>query len=643
MKIFNTTPFSEWIQKIYFKVWWIDVLYPLLLSCLLFWSLSYLLYSGQKHRRVSSQIESRLIYWSLRAAGPRVIKNPSPFITVSLDEDDFKSLNQLHIHDHRDTSLINYASLLNRLLDLSCVRIFIHWQADAFPHGSHYEPLYPIIEKARKLGIELYFVVHPTLMTSLPPRFREQAQVLEADPCDSSLQILCVYDPGWDKWVMQKISSLYGRHSSHSRILEPITHNLPPQSLAHLLYYNSYQDFINLSFRDILELSSSHLETLQPFFKNKSVFIGNALIQGRSGMMKSADINRVKTVLDPLKSSARKTGTPLHKYWAQHAQMFHDNALIGILPYELSLSLASVLALSIILILLRFGPVYSLLTFLLFACLAPLLNILAIRYFLIYVPIFDALYAGFLSFLLATFAKLSVESFYHWRLRIEQKSDSELLSAKSHFVSLLSHNLNTPVAKMQGILTAVENYSPHTELREDLQKAQRLVSTIQLSIRSVLVTTALEEKELNHEAFVLGNFLQSFKESMLKTLGRLGVNVELILHESELSNMPVRFDRRALTMGLSSFFILLAEETGSALTMTFEICENVDRKIWLMCKAQWKTGVLKEDFLSYIQANVPQKGLLEELTMTALNSFVKTYQGHLSISEQSCILYLSPH
>jgi hypothetical protein len=626
------------LKRFYFKVWWMDVLYPLVLSGLLFWSLSYLLYSGQKHRRVSSQIETRLLYWSLWSAGPRVLETASPFVTLSLVEEDFQTLNQLNIHEHRDTSLINYAFLLNRLLDLDVKTIFIHWQPDAFPESSHYEPFFPVIDRAKELGIVLYFVVHPTLFTSLPFSFRDKARLLEADPCDPSLQIFCVYDKVWNKWVMQKISKIYWSPHTTPHLLNPISYNLPPQSAAHLLYYNAHEDFIDFSFRDILEMDSTSIEPHKTFFHGKTIFIGNSLVQGRSGMMKSSDTNRVKTVLNPLYSSARRTGTPLHKFWAQHAQMFHDNALIGIVPQSLSISLALFLALTIIVILHLFGPLHSLATFILLCGLGPIFNIFAIRYLYTYIPIFDSLYACFLSFLLATFVKLSIESFYHWRLRIQQKSDLELLSAKNHFISLLSHNLNTPVAKMQGILSAVENYTPSEALRKDLQKAQGLISTIQLSIRSVLVTTALEERELNHEALIVCEFLQNFQESMSKTLNRLGMDVKLSLHEDDITQMPVRFDRRALSMGLASFLILLKDFYKlDAVNLNVSVVHDKKQELGLFCKILTPLPTLDEFLASLHQTN---PSFLEELLRLLFNSFLKIYGGKVSDKDDTLCLFL---
>ena len=635
---------APFLKRLYFKFWWVDVLYPVLLSFLLFWSLTYLLYTGQKHRRVSSQIELRLIHWSLGMAGPRQLESASQFLTVSLREDDFSSLNQLHIRDHKDTSLINYAFLLDRLLDLGAQTIFIHWQPDAFPSDSHYKPLLQVVEKAKTLDRQLYFAIHPSLFKGLPLDFKAHANLLEADPCDAYLQTVCVFDENWETWIMQKLSRLYWirPRSKPSPFYSALSRNLPPQSHAYLLYYNDYADFIDFSFRDIIEFDGFGVEAHQTFFKGKSIFIGNSVVQGKEGMIKTADINRVKTILDPLTISTRLFGTPLHKFWAQHAQMFHDNALVGVVPRALSLTVAFLLAVSIILILRRFGAMFSLAVFLGFACLAPLFNILAIRFLNLYLPIFNSLYAGLLAFLLATFAKLSIESFYHWRLRIQEKSDSELLSAKSNFISLLSHNLNTPVAKMQGILSAVESFCQKEDLRDDLRKAQGLVSTIQLAIRSVLVTTALEEHELNHEVLTLGTFVQGFRESMRKTLDRLGITVHFTLQESELATIPLRFDKRALTMGLTSLLILFEKTVDEgAIHLLFAAVQDENERVLLACSLPARDG--KAEGLASILPSGDSTSLLEDVAGAVLTSLIKTYAGSLVVGKHGITLYLHPH
>lgn len=576
------------------------------------------------------------MYWTLRIAGPRQLQAPSPFVTVSLQDSDFSTLNQVHIRDHKDTNMISYARLLNRLLDLGAQNIFVHWQPDAFPSGSRYGPLLSVVEKAKTQGRSLYFATHPALFKNLASEFKAHAKLLEADPCDTHLQTVCMYDEAWQNWIMQKLSTLYWRKPT-SR--DSFARQIPPPK-SYLLHYNNYSDFADFSFHEIMELRQQGTQVHPSFFQGKTVFVGNSVVQGKEGMFKASDTNRVKTVLDPLQMSTRRFGTPLHKFWAQQAQMFHDNALVAVASKTFSLSMALLLALSIIVFLHRFGAMYSLAVFLAFAGASLLCNVLAIIYFNIYFPVFDSLYAGLLAFVLATFAKLSIESFYHWRLRIQEKSDSELVSAKSNFISLLSHNLNTPVAKMQGILSAVESFCPNEALQTDLKKAQKLVTTIQVAIRSVLVTTALEEHDLNHEPITITSFVKNFRESMLKTLERLGINVILSIHDSELSQMPLRFDKRALIMGLASFLILLQKNLKKQVIHLEFAIEEGDTA-GLKCTFTGDNSTDWKD--SWLNPDHQQSDFLQEVASAALTSLIKTYTGQIEVEGSRARLRLFPY
>ncbi len=580
---------------------------------------------------MSSQIDTQILHWSLWLAGPRKIQGPPSIITVSLSENDFRHLSQLHIRDHQETSINNYFLLIDKLLDLGATTIFVHWQADAFPKETNYNLFLDLHKKAKGMAKDIFWGIHPPLIKNLAPDFRQQTFILEADPCESFIQIMCVYDKKWTNWIMQAIPTLYWQEANQeeNRFFSALSTNLAPESPAYLLNYNQVTDFEDFSFQDILYRTKETSARIA----NKIVFVGNDLLQGQDGMTKTVDIGRVKTVSTPHNSPIRRTGTPLHKFWAQHTQMFLDNALIGIAPFELSLTLAILLAGLILFLLYGFGAMYSLASFLSFACIVPILNILAIRFLNLYMPIFDCLFAGLSAFVLGTFAKLSLESFHQWRLRISQKSDLELLAAKDNFISLLSHNLNTPIAKMHGILSAIEGSCQEEKLRSDVKDAQRLVTTLQMVVRSVLVTTSLEENALNNEVLTLESLEQIFRESMLKPLSRIGIEVQILLFENELADLPLRFDKRALTVGLSSLFISLAHKNRpSEFKVHFSIEQSQDDKIMLIAMIN-STIPFHSD---------PAESLLEEVANGVLTSLLKAYNGRVLRSARSVQVELQP-
>src|SRR5690606_15763066 len=91
-------------------------------------------------------------------------------------------------------------------------------------------------------------------------------------------------------------------------------------------------------------------------------------------------------------------------------------------------------------------------TFLMVSTSAPLLNALLMATVGVFVPVFDVIFAGLSSVVFLAFAKLSLESLRTRRFRLQRQIDSDVADVKGNFISLVSHNLNTPVAKMQGML-----------------------------------------------------------------------------------------------------------------------------------------------------------------------------------------------
>lgn len=619
------------ISHYYYKVWWLDVLYPLLLAFLIFSGLTYLFYTGQKHRRISAKIEDRLIHLSLWLANPRPVKNHHLIATVSLREEDLPFHESFRYGEYTDASPATYQLLIDKLLDLGAETIFINWQPQ--PEKSEgYAGLIPVLGKARRLSRDVLWGVHPKFIKDLPPEFQQEALVLEADPCQMSTQILCVYNENWTHWIMQAIPIFLWKKKAENwgrRLV--ISDNLPRLFPSYILYYNDPKEIQDYSFHEIL--------TRQETLSVKTIFVGNLLIQGRKGMSQAADVGRVQTILDESSLPPRTGGTPLHTFWAQHAQLFLDDDLVAIIPYHLSFLIACIVALLTIMILFLWGPLPSLGFFLAFASLAPLVNTLMLNLYRIYLPIFDSLYAGISASFLATFAKLSAESFYHWRLRIRQRSDKDVIDAKGNFISLLSHNLNTPIAKMQGMLSAIEHLAPSPTILKDLHQAQTLVATIQLSVRFVLVTTFLEDKNLNPEACCLVALEREFREMMENPLVRLGFRFTLQTVEDDLSQVPLRFDKRALTSGLAACITLLAEDDQQKLTVELA---TIEEKEDLVLSFQFLGPSIGPKKIDEKMKQGETLNLLAHVSATLIHSLLKVYRGRFEPHPQGITLFLKP-
>ncbi|MBI2603450.1 MAG: HAMP domain-containing histidine kinase [Deltaproteobacteria bacterium] len=623
---------ERWQSRLSYKFWWLDVLYPLLLSLLLFSGLTYLFYTGQKHRRVSSKLEERLISFSLRMASPRTLPNHASVMTLSVRESDLPATQSFHFKDYTDVSETTYVTSLNRLLDLGAEKIFINWQPVPELGESIYLNMMPVLLKAQGMGRDIYWAVQPKFVKDIPAWFQDYAVILEADPCQVSTQLICVYNEAWTKWLMQVIPLLLWkkREKGWGQGLV-VSQNLPRLFPGYILYYNDSKEIPDLSYLELLS---------QEYLPAKTVFVGTDFIQGREGMSQPSSIGRVKSIIDDPNLSTRTGGTPLHKFWAQHAQLFIDDDLVGIIPLGLSFSFAVMVALLTIIILLRWGSIPSLGIFLVFAGLAPFANALMISKLRLYLPLFDCLYAGLSAFLLATFAKLSVESFYFWRIRIQQRSDQDILNARGNFISLVSHNLNTPVAKMLGLLANLEPAASKEHEKTELVNAQKLLATIQLSIRSVLMTTALEDKSLKQEALSLVALEKEFRVQMSKPLQRLGCLIELNISENELAAVPMRFDKRAVVSGWAALLLLIRQEAVPCHPQVgVEVKEDNDSlmlSFFLPCSLTLATKL--QEFMQHAEG----PDLLSQVSVNLLKSLLKFYQGRTLVDATGFTLQLIP-
>jgi hypothetical protein len=140
---------------------------------------------------------------------------------------------------------------------------------------------------------------------------------------------------------------------------------------------------------------------------------------------------------------------------------------------------------------------------------------------------------------------------------------------KGNFISLLSHNLNTPVAKMQGILAllgAQQATRTNQEAAMELAHAEALVAQLEYSIRSVLIASTLEEGSLAEAPRSIAGLLDDFSRTMGPSLKRLGVHLVMAPlakdDDGEWSQVPVAVDARALTSALAALAALFSLPTG---------------------------------------------------------------------------------
>ncbi len=82
-----------------------------------------------------------------------------------------------------------------------------------------------------------------------------------------------------------------------------------------------------------------------------------------------------------------------------------------------------------------------------------------------------------------------------WRLEQEQRYINEIEQLKTNFVSMMSHDLKTPIAKIQAICDRMLASSRDPEIAQDLKSLRRSSDELHRYIQSILQVTKVEAKD----------------------------------------------------------------------------------------------------------------------------------------------------
>ncbi len=125
-------------------------------------------------------------------------------------------------------------------------------------------------------------------------------------------------------------------------------------------------------------------------------------------------------------------------------------------------------------------------------------SIILFDIFNIWLPIVSTLATILLSYIILLNQLLSQSEYLTWKSKKKEESLIEMNELKNNFVSLFSHDLKTPLAKIQSIATRVAGDIHATDqIKEDLHKIQKETKELDRYIQSILQVTRIEAGEFN--------------------------------------------------------------------------------------------------------------------------------------------------
>jgi signal transduction histidine kinase len=112
-----------------------------------------------------------------------------------------------------------------------------------------------------------------------------------------------------------------------------------------------------------------------------------------------------------------------------------------------------------------------------------------------WIPLFSPLVLSLIAYVVFIGYQLSMKENQTWRLQQEKQLLSELDQQRNNFVSLISHDLKTPIAKIQAICDRLLNAGVTEEVREGLGSVRKESAELHRYIQSILQISRLESSQ----------------------------------------------------------------------------------------------------------------------------------------------------
>ena len=164
----------------------------------------------------------------------------------------------------------------------------------------------------------------------------------------------------------------------------------------------------------------------------------------------------------------------------------------------------------------------------------------------------------------------------NFQLKQEQKALQELEQLKNNFVSLISHDLKTPIAKIRAIVDRMMGGSPSAETLEDLGKLRDCSEELNRYIQSILKVLRVESRDfrLNLEVGDINETIENVTEQVRPLA--LAKQIKIQLQLEPLFSIEADFTLiREVLLNLVENAIKYSTSGGEILVRSGEIEEHV--------------------------------------------------------------------
>jgi signal transduction histidine kinase len=489
---------------------------PVLLGAILIVMILYVMNFGGRRESLAARAESAFIRWAMTYGQLSAGHAPSPVVTISVTDDDLPAVKISPVRPLIDANISEYAAVLERVAAHHPNWVVVSWLTYAHPLSAEYlHPLTSVIDRLN-LRDRVTIAVNLYATETIPSDFMRAYNIVEARDCYYDVNLFCTVLKEW-AWMPQQVMNRFMSPDRPWVISKNLPHSLPNILLnlpdASRLHGYSFLDFRPPVMANIPE--------------GAVVFIGNNMSQdfgfrdNKDALQKTyvASSNATRTLM--------KDGVPWHVFWAQMTEMFIQKQYISVLPGWVGWAAITVLVL-LVLIGMFFSRWWTLWGLFAAALLLIFVNLVTVPILSLYIPVMPLAMTVMTLFIGATFTAVAYSSYSKWRLQAQTDLVESTTDVKQNFIHLISHNLNTPIAQLRGILEILSSGGSHDE---KLAEAMRVLEFMRVTVRSVLNAATLGQQAPRMESCQFRALVQEFTEVESGFFKRIGVN--LLIHPAE--------------------------------------------------------------------------------------------------------------
>jgi signal transduction histidine kinase len=537
---------------------WLRFAAPIVTGLLLIWLIIHIMYFGGPRESLVARTESEVLRFSLRNSVYSTGESGKQVIAFSASSTDLKVTKRAPHPALNDAHIMEYAHVLEYVARHNPKWVVMSWLTQAHPMTPEYlEPLTSTIDRLRihdRVTLALNFFSAGTI----DPNFARRYNVFEARDCYHEINLHCSFSPDWS-WMPQQILSRF--------LPEPDKYtstNLPhhlPNIILNLPDIGSLRQFSFLDARD--PVASSIPE-------GSIVFIGNGAEQDVMFRDNKEVLQRTYVARSITNRSLQADGIPWHIFWASMTTMLLDFKMVQVAPMWFGYLLCLIFFVLILLLAFRKIDRTSIIFFVIIAVGLLSFNLFSVPYFQYYLPVTPIFISCFVTLTSSIFLRIAMNNYRKSRLLATAQKADEARDLKQNFLQLISHNLNTPIAQLRGLL---ELLAAETPTNTSIGNALLLADFVRITARATLATSAMPTRtpliqHLNVDD-VLGRFLDD-ESAFLERFGTkvvIGTPADSISHEELIRLKQLDVELVATTI-LFSILIVTAELESSEVSVT---------------------------------------------------------------------------